>query len=330
MTPRASSHHGDFTRHLQGWGLSLALHVTAVGSAISLMTGLQAPPIPEPFQWNVSLVQPSPEPTPQQAADAPRQVERRTEPTAPAEEPVERQETASILRQEAPVIEKSETIETPKAVEALVPTPVKTPSEAPVQARVQTLAPVAERQPQPVPPSPEPSPITEAKPAEKIPATVKAPQDAPSRDLTASTQKPLPQSVETERPAPAQVMPSRPSRLETASVQQAPAAAPAAPSPSAQKRDYGWLAEALWKQIEQLKQYPVAARLNRWEGKVVLRAVILDDGNLADLRVAKSSGYEVLDQDALEILRQTAPIKLPQPLGRPQIVIHVPISYQLK
>lgn len=306
MTPQTSSHHGDFIRRLQGWGLSLALHLTAMGATISLMTGLQASPPLEPFQWNVSLVQPSPEPE-QQAGkpDAPNEMERQAEAPAPVRPTVEKQEMASLEGREAPPIE----------------------SPAPVSAPL----PVVESRPRPAPLPPESSPVLERKPVEETPAVVTAHKSTPSTNLQTSAKPPLPSSVKAERPMPAQEAPPQPSRLETSSIQQAPASsAPTSPAPSAQKRDYGWLAEALWGRIEQLKQYPVAARLNRWEGKVILRAVIKDDGNLADLKVAQSSGYEVLDQDALDILRQTAPIKLTQPLGRPQIVIHIPISYQLK
>jgi protein TonB len=318
MTAQLLAFRADFKRHLQGWGLSLALHVTAVGTALSLMTGLQAPPIPEPFQWNVSLVQPSPELERQAGApDAPREPTRQAEAPAPVQQSVAKQEPVAVERQEAP--------------------PIETP--APVQAQVQAPAPVVESRAQPAPLPQEPSPIPERKPVEEVPApvTASARQSTESTDLQASKKHPRQASAETQRPIKTQEAPPQPSRLEAASIQPVPASqTPVSPSPApssaqaAQKRDYGWLAEALWKRIEQLKQYPISARLNRWEGKVVLRAVIMDDGNLADLRVAKSSGYEVLDQDALEILRQTAPIKLPQPLGQPQIVIHVPISYQLK
>ncbi len=309
--------HSHLNRHLQGWGLSLALHLAAVGAGLSLMTGLQAPPVPEPFQWNVSLVQPSPKPEQQGGKpDAPREMERLAEAPAPAPQAVEPPETAPVVRREAPPIER--------------PEPVQAPAPAPVQPP----QPVVENRPEPATSPQEPSPIPERKPVERVPAVAQAHQRMPPSDLQATAKPPLPASVDTPRPMPAQEAPPQASRLETASIQEAPTdpapAAPASPAPSAQKRDYGWLAEALWKRIEQLKQYPVTARLNRWEGKVILRAVIQDDGNLADLKVAKSSGYEVLDQDALEILKKTAPIKLTQPLGRPQIVIHVPISYQLK
>jgi protein TonB len=70
--------------------------------------------------------------------------------------------------------------------------------------------------------------------------------------------------------------------------------------------------------------------MNRWEGKVVLRAVIRDTGELLDLQVAESSGHAVLDRDAMEVMRQASPITLKHALGQPQVVLQIPISYTLR
>ncbi len=96
------------------------------------------------------------------------------------------------------------------------------------------------------------------------------------------------------------------------------------------KADYSWLAESLWRRVAELKRYPLEARLNGWEGKVVLTAVIREDGHLGDLRIQKSSGYEVLDQDAMELVRRVCPLHLKHPLGRPEVVVQIPISYALR
>jgi len=61
-----------------------------------------------------------------------------------------------------------------------------------------------------------------------------------------------------------------------------------------------------------------------------LRAVIREDGQLMDLEVAESSGHQVLDLAALEIVRQASPLKLLHDLGQPQVVVQVPISYRLE
>jgi protein TonB len=100
--------------------------------------------------------------------------------------------------------------------------------------------------------------------------------------------------------------------------------------PSAPNEDYGWLAHALWTKVEQLKRYPSIARMNRWEGKVVLRAVIRDNGEVSELEIAQSSGHAVLDRDAINVLKKASPLGLARPLGQPQVVIHIPIHYQLR
>lgn len=111
---------------------------------------------------------------------------------------------------------------------------------------------------------------------------------------------------------------------------------PSQPDPQAQptqgaqtKSDYGWLGQLLRTRVEQLKHYPHVARANRWEGRVVLRAVIGEDGQLVDLKVSESSGHSILDEAAMDVLKQSAPLTLPAPLGRPQVVVQVPISYRL-
>ncbi len=96
------------------------------------------------------------------------------------------------------------------------------------------------------------------------------------------------------------------------------------------KTDYRWLAESLWRRVVELKRYPHEARLNRWEGKVVLKAVIREDGHLGDLQIQKSSGYDILDQDAMELVRKACPLHLKHPLGRPEVVVQIPINYALR
>jgi protein TonB len=94
--------------------------------------------------------------------------------------------------------------------------------------------------------------------------------------------------------------------------------------------DFGWLSESLWKRIEQLKRYPMQARARRWEGKVVLEAVIRQDGTILECLVAESSGHGILDQDAVSVLRRASPLALKHPLGQEQITILVPIAYRLE
>lgn len=93
--------------------------------------------------------------------------------------------------------------------------------------------------------------------------------------------------------------------------------------------DYGWLRDSVLARIQQLKRYPSRAKMNDWEGKIIVQAVICEDGSIVDLMVAESSGHEALDQDALLMVKSASPLTLKHPLGKAQVPILVPISYRL-
>ena len=78
------------------------------------------------------------------------------------------------------------------------------------------------------------------------------------------------------------------------------------------------------------KHYPATLRLEGVQGKVVLVAMLHENGTLSDVKIAKSSGNDLLDQAALADVEQGPPIKLSRPLGRPQRPIKFSISYDLK
>lgn len=93
--------------------------------------------------------------------------------------------------------------------------------------------------------------------------------------------------------------------------------------------DYRWLTDSLRRRVESLKAYPRLARMQGWEGIVVVRATIKDDGSLLDAQVVESSGYEALDDDAIRLMKRTCPIRLQHELGQPHVVVTVPIQYRL-
>jgi protein TonB len=101
-------------------------------------------------------------------------------------------------------------------------------------------------------------------------------------------------------------------------------------STPAPQRDYGWLAETLRDRIEELKRYPPMARMNSWQGKVVLKFVVRDDGTVENLEVVQSSGHSVLDEAAMETIRRASPLPLKHELGKPRVTFQFPISYTLR
>ena len=110
----------------------------------------------------------------------------------------------------------------------------------------------------------------------------------------------------------------------------APVQVTRAVGPSAEaKLDHQWLAESLWRRVAELKRYPNSARMNGQEGKVILKAVIQSDGQLADVFVLKSSGYAALDMAAMEAVKLACPLHMKHTIGKPQIVVSLPIVYSL-
>jgi protein TonB len=107
--------------------------------------------------------------------------------------------------------------------------------------------------------------------------------------------------------------------------------AKAAPTTTPRPRaDYGWVRDALWRRIVEMKHYPAQARLNHLEGKVILRAVIRADGHLGDLSIKESSGHRLLDEAAMDVIRRICPVPMKHALGRPEVVVMIPIDYRLE
>ena len=72
-------------------------------------------------------------------------------------------------------------------------------------------------------------------------------------------------------------------------------------------------------------RYPDMARRMGWSGQVRVGFVVQEDGSATDVRVISSSGCELLDQSAVETVKQVSPF--PSPPVRTDIVM--PIVYRL-
>ncbi|GEM_PF-6211216 len=62
------------------------------------------------------------------------------------------------------------------------------------------------------------------------------------------------------------------------------------------------------KKIEQSKKYPALAKARKIEGVASLSFVIQASGNIEALQVMKSSGSEILDEEALATVRRAVPL----------------------
>lgn len=87
----------------------------------------------------------------------------------------------------------------------------------------------------------------------------------------------------------------------------------------------------LHNEIDNYFYYPVLARRNGWQGKVILGLSVNAHGNIRNVHIKKGSGYRILDQSALDTL-----LKIRQ-IGRTEdwivldnLDIIVPVVYRLQ
>ena len=74
-------------------------------------------------------------------------------------------------------------------------------------------------------------------------------------------------------------------------------------------------------------RYPPVARRMGWEGTVVVSFYITPEGVVKEEKIEKSSGYELLDRNALRVIR-LASREFPKP--EREVVVVLPIVYKLE
>jgi len=287
-----------------GWMVSMFCHLLGVGCAVLMMAEIDKPVLPTPFQWEVAVVEaPSLAPPslvePARVPPEPQPVKRVVEPQPLVPPPVPVQQT---VREVARAVEAVEPVQ---QVAPEVVTQAEASIDRPMTQSVESQA-VSTSQ----------EAVVEQR-ASQVAVAARVARTQPT-EMPALIEAAL-QTVERESPP-----------VETAS--------PAIEHRVVHQRlvqhrevhaDYGWLSDALWRRIEELKRYPAQAKINHWEGKVVVEAVIRDDGEVIGLSIAESSGRAVLDQEAMAVMKKASPLALKHPLGKPRVTIFVPISYRL-
>jgi protein TonB len=193
------------------------------------------------------------------------------------------------------------------AMRAVAPSPilarlVEPPAPPPVEAQVAPVMPPLERTKPKARPKPSPPPAV----AKSGPAA--APVVEPESEEPAAESAPVTPSVMV--------------RVDPA---------PVAPSPSVEQADPGSLAQYRLQVISaapRYKRYPRVARDNNWEGDVVVRMAIGANGTISALAVKKSSGYDVLDQQALEMFsKAAAAVQVPPVLRGKEFAFEVSATY---
>jgi protein TonB len=170
--------------------------------------------------------------------------------------------------------------------------------------------------PPPEPPKPEPiKPKPQIKPV-VVPTEIKNDPTAPP---------PPPEVIAT---AP-QVEAPPPKTPPVAIVPREPAKPVVVPVDTTEVRDN--YDNALWSAIVKHKQYPRIAQMRDWQGEAIVELQIDGNGKLKSKKIIQSSGHEVLDKQALDMVEKALPFPAPPEVLRgSSFSVKVPIAFKLE
>ncbi|WOF73008.1 energy transducer TonB [Parvibaculaceae bacterium PLY_AMNH_Bact1] len=192
------------------------------------------------------------------------------------------------------------------------------PSHVPSDDRAETV-PLEEDDPV----VPEPDPIVE--PAQK--PVVTTPPQEPTVEPPAPLPDPTPPRAAQNAPAEQAASTPSPTALTSATNLTGQAAATTGVSNTDMEADYlatltSWLARH--------KRYPRSARRRNLEGTATLSFTMNASGNVLRYEVVRSSGYDVLDREVVNMLQRAEPLPaLPRGLRRTSMDITIPIRFEL-
>ncbi len=154
-----------------------------------------------------------------------------------------------------------------------------------------------------------PEPIKKVEPIQKIEKKI-----TPIIDKNATT---------VAQPAPKEVAPPAPAEI----VSKIPNVVPQEQVTQSIESYSSLLANAIAK----YKQYPKIAQMRGWQGTVIADLEIDSKGSVISVKIKKSSTYEVLDNEALEMIKKASPFPAPPDnLRGKNFNVLVPISFKLE
>jgi len=242
---------------------------------------------------------------------------------------VERAELApptvrDTVRPQPVIVARPDVAPSQSAVPVLEPTPVpqvERPDEPVTELRHQPRAVPQvhnQAQPQPAPDMPRPA----VQPVQVQEQVIAAPT-VPVPPSVAPVARSAPPSVQAKPPVTA--APVRPQPQKAAPVIAMPA--PTAPVMVVAPAELEAYRQSVSKEVMRHMRYPRVAVMRKWQGKTVVEMQLSADGEVIQVVVAESSGKEVLDEAALEMVRRSLPLPKPPPGVR---TVTVPVAFRLQ
>jgi protein TonB len=166
------------------------------------------------------------------------------------------------------------------------------------------------------------------------------PQPVQQQPIKPQPVKPLPQKIPTpvaeKSPEPQRVAEPPPNIITAPAKPEnpAPVVAPAppepvrAPPPPPPQVDYDGLsqqyARLISREVAKNKQYPKVAQMRGWQGEAIIQILVDANGKVLESRIHTSSGFDILDKQAIKMVNEA---NLPLP---PEALRNKPISFKLE
>ena len=214
----------------------------------------------------------------------------------------------------------------PKIMEVELAPPVP-PKEVVPEPPAPAPAPEPPPEPPKVIPKPQPKPEPKPKPV---------PEPAPKIEPAPVIETPPPAEPSEAEPAPPPVISAPPTETEPPPFTAPPAPPPPPPEPRGPSQQdletarsrYGSL---LAREIAKHKRYPRIAQMRGWQGEALVELQLDGSGKILSSKIQTSSGHDVLDKQALEMVMRATPFPPPPAvLSGQSFTLLVPISFRLE
>lgn len=193
---------------------------------------------------------------------------------------------------------------------------VKPPEPPPMPEPVQPLPEVVKPKIEPKI-KPEPKPIIKPQPTPVVEKKETASEPPPSQPTEVIAVAPKPDAAPPVQtvPAPVPVKHEPPPPVNQADLEDA-------------RSKYG---NSLWSAISKHKKYPKIAAMRNWQGEAIVELELDGNGKLKSKKIIQSSGHDVLDRQALEMVEKALPFPAPPDVLRgTNFTITVPVPFKLE
>jgi protein TonB len=183
--------------------------------------------------------------------------------------------------------------------------------------------------PPPEPPKPEPEkpkPLPKKTPPPPKPLPVIQHQAETAPPPPSHFAEPPPQAVIAVAPKPSEPTPAV--SVPSPQVESPPKTIAPPPDLEVIRSNYG---SVLSREFAKYKQYPRVAQMRGWQGTSRVELQIDATGTVTAVNIVESSGFEVLDKQAIESVRKALPLPpIPAELRGKEFTIVVPMKFSLQ